>query len=42
MYLRQLEKLTDGKDVGTGEGGVLVTQEKMIDAYVAKVDTNMK
>ena len=41
-FLRQLENLTSGKDGGTGEGGVLVTQEMMSDADAAKVDVKEK
>ena len=37
-----LEKPTYGKDGGTGEGGVLVTQERMTDADTANVDANAK
>ena len=39
MYLIQLENLIAGKDSGTGESGVLVTQKKMTDDDAAKVDT---
>ena len=42
MSLRQLGNLAAGKDGGTGEGGVLVTQERMEDADAAKVDENGK
>ena len=41
-FLRQLENLTSGKDGGTGEGGVLLTQEMMSDADAAKVDVKEK
>ena len=42
MYLRYLDNLTAEKDGGTGEGGVLVTQERMTDSDAAKVDANVK
>ena len=42
VYLRHLEKLTAGKYYVTGEGGVLVTQERMADADAAKVDVSAK
>ena len=42
LSLRQLDNPTDGKDGGTGEGGVLVTQERMTDTDSAKVDVNTK
>ena len=42
VSLRQLDNLTSGKDGGTFEGGVLVNQERMIDADTAKVDVNAK
>ena len=34
--------MTSGKDGGTGKGGVLVTQESMIDANTAKVYVKAK
>ena len=37
-----MDSLAAGKDFGTGEGGVLVTQERMTDTDVAKVDANAK
>ena len=42
VSLRQLEDLTSGKDDGKGNGGVLVTQERMTDADADKVDANAK
>ena len=40
VYLRHMYNLTAVKDVGTGEGGVLVTQDRMEDADASKVDVN--
>ena len=40
VSLIQLDNLKSGKDGGTGEGGILVTQERMADAYTAKVNAN--
>ena len=40
--MRQLEKLTSGKDGGTSEGGVLVAQERITDADAANIDANEK
>ena len=40
--MRQLNKLTSRKDGGKGDGGVLVTQERMADADADKVDANAK
>ena len=40
--MRHLDNLKAGKDSGTGEYGVLVTQERMTDADAAKVDANTK
>ena len=37
-----MENLKYGKDSVSGEGGFLVTQERMIDTDTAKVDTNAK
>ena len=34
--------LTDGKDGGTSEGGVMVVQERKTDADTARVDANSK
>ena len=34
--------MADGKDCGTYEGGVLVMQDRMAYAGVAKVDVNLK
>ena len=34
--------MTAGKGGGTGEGGVLVTQERMVDSDTAKVVANAK
>ena len=42
VSLRQTENLKYGKDSVSGEGGFLVTQERMIDTDTAKVDTNAK
>ena len=42
MYLRQLDNLVSGKDVGTCEGGVLVTQDRMTDNDAANVDAKSK
>ena len=42
VYLRQLYNLTAGKYGGTGEGGVLVTQQRIVDADATKVDVNAK
>ena len=40
VYLRHLENLKYGKGGVTGEGGVLVTQDRMTDANAAKVCAN--
>ena len=40
VSLRQLEDLASEKDGGKGDGGVLVTQERMTDADADKVDAN--
>ena len=37
VYLEHLDNLIAGKDGGTGEGSVLVTQERTTDADGAKV-----
>ena len=42
VSLRKMYNLTDVKDGGTGEGGVLVTQDRIVDADTAKVDVNAK
>ena len=42
VSLGQLDNLTAGKYGGTGEGGVLVMQERMTDANAAKVDVNAR
>ena len=42
VSLRQLDNLKAGNDGVMGEGGVLVTKEKMIDDDTAKVDVNAK
>ena len=42
VSLRQLENPTAGKDGGSGEGGVLATQQRTTDTDAAKVDTNAK
>ena len=42
VSLRQLDNLKDGNNDGTGYGGVLVTQDRMIDSYTAKVDVKAK
>ena len=42
VYLEHLDNLIAGKDGGTGEGSVLVTQERTTDAEAAKVDANVK
>ena len=42
MSLRQMENLTSYKYCGTCGGGVLVTQERMIDADGDKVDADTK
>ena len=42
VSLRQLGNLIAEKDCGTGDGGVLVTQERTVDADAAKVDENKK
>ena len=42
MYLIQLDNLAAEKDGVTGKGGVLVTQERIIDADMAKVGKNTK
>ena len=42
VSFRQLYNLTAGKDGGTGDGGVLVTQERMTDTDTAKFDANTK
>ena len=40
--MRQLDNLISKKDDGTGDGGVLVTQDRMTDADADKVDANAK
>ena len=40
--MRQLENLKYGKDFGTGEENLLVTQERMKDTDAAKVNANAK
>ena len=42
VYLRHIDNLTSGKDGGTGKGGVLVMQERMVDSDADKVDANAK
>ena len=42
MSLIHLDNLTVFKDGGTGEGGVSETQERITDAFMAKVDANAK
>ena len=42
MSLIQLDNFTAGKDGGTVEGGVLVTQDRMTDTDASKVDANAK
>ena len=42
VSLRQLDNLKDGNNDGTGYGVVLVTQDRMIDSYTAKVDVKAK
>ena len=37
-----MDNLKASKDCGTGEGGVLVTQERMTDTDATKVDANAK
>ena len=42
MYLRHMDNLTPGKYDGTGEGGVLVTHNRMTDSDADKVDAIAK
>ena len=42
MSLKHLDNLTAVNDCGTGEDGVLVTQERMTDSDAAKVDADTK
>ena len=42
MSLRQLDNLESGKYGEMGEGGVLVTQERITNTDAAKVDSNTK
>ena len=42
VSLKQMNNLTYVKDGGNGQGGDLVTQERMTDDDTAKVDTNAK
>ena len=42
VSFKNMDNLKSGKYGGMGEGGVLVTQESMVDADAYKVDANAK